>query len=142
MYDGTSLLDSQDPTNLNRLGRDKYSGGYQTASDSAYPPETDPDVGGTTIVGSYAPNAFGLYDMLGNVWEATLDWYQEVLDGTVDPNVGPSESAKGWRVFRGGSIKEAPNWCRSATRGPKVPDNDEFHFGFRVALTVTPGAIP
>ena len=140
LYDGTALLDSQDPTNLNRLGRDKYSGGYQVASDSAYPPETDPDVGGTSIVGSYAPNAFGLYDMLGNVWEATLDWYQEVLDGTVDPNVGPANGT--WRVFRGGSIKEAPNWCRSATRGPKVPADELFHFGFRVALTVTPDAIP
>ena len=144
LYDGTALLDSQDPTNLNRLGRDRYSGGYQAASDSAYPPETDPDVGGTAIVGSYAPNAFGLYDMLGNVWEATLDWYQEVLDGTVDPNVGPlqASSADQYRVFRGGSIKESPNWCRPATRGPKKMNEEQFHFGFRVALTVTPDAIP
>ena len=80
--------------------------------------------------------------MLGNVWEATRDWYQEVLDGTVDPNVGPSQVANPWRVFRGGSIKESPNWCRSATRGPKIPGDEQFHFGFRVALTVTPDAIP
>ena len=144
LYDGTEL-ESRTATvseRLNRLGRYKSSGGYQTTG-NAYPPETDPDVGGTSIVGSYAPNAFGLYDMLGNVWETTLDWYQEVLDGTVDPNVGPlQDTSKPWRVFRGGSIVEVPVWCRSASRSPKKLEDALFHCGFRVALTVTPDAIP
>ena len=144
LYDGTEILGNANPENSDRLGRCRYSGGRQD-NNVAYPADTAPDVGGTAIVGSYAPNAFGLYDMLGNVWEATRDWYQEVLDDSVDPNVGPASGT--YRVFRGGSIAEEVNWCRSASRGPKVPseDNktsDKYDFGFRVALTVTPDAIP
>lgn len=144
LYDGTEIVGNTNPVNLERLGRFMYSGGRQNG-DVAYPADTDPDVGGTAIVGSFEPNAFGLYDMLGNVWEATRDWYQEVLDGSVDPNVGPANGT--YRVFRGGSITEGANWCRSASRGPKAPseDNktsDKYDFGFRVALTVTPDAIP
>ena len=74
--------------------------------------------------------------------------YPEILDDSVDPNVGPlQDPSKPWRVFRGGSITEGANWCRSASRGPKVPSennktSDKYDFGFRVALTVTPDAIP
>ena len=147
LYNGMEIVSNTNPENLERLGRCMYSGGRQDG-DVAYPADTDPVVGGTAIVGSFEPNAFGLYDMLGNVWEATRDWYQEILDDSVDPNVGPlQDTSKPWRVFRGGSIAEGVNWCRSASRGPKVPNgnnktSDKCDFGFRVALTVTPGAIP
>lgn len=146
LYDGSEIQGNAVVANLERLGRCKYSGGRQE-SDIAYPADTDPAVGGTAIVGCYEPNAYGLYDMLGNVWEATRDWYQEVLDDSVDPNVGPLQNANSYRVFRGGSITEEANWCRSACRGPKDSTSknqtsDKYDFGFRVALTVTPDAIP
>ena len=134
LYDGTSLT----VANLARLARAKDTGGYQ-ADGSEYSADTDPAVGGTAIVGSYAPNAYGLYDMLGNVWDMTRDWYQEVLDASVDPNVGPASGA-GY-VVRGGAADQGSNWCRSGARGWRQPTVSGYT-GFRVALTVTPDAIP
>lgn len=134
LYDGTSLT----VDNLARLARCKETGGCQTDG-SAYPPETDPDVGGTSIVGSFAPNGFGLYDMIGNVWDMTRDLYQEVLDDAVDPNAGPA-SGEGY-VVRGGAADQGNTWCRSGARGWRQPGASGYT-GFRVALTVTPDAIP
>jgi formylglycine-generating enzyme required for sulfatase activity len=88
----------------------------------------------TCRVGSYRPNAFGLYDVHGNVWQWCQDWYgkeyyNESTD--VDPQ-GPS--AGGARVLRGGAWLFGAGYCRAAYRDWHVPSDRREHCGFRVAL--------
>ena len=90
-----------------------------------------------TIVGSYLPNTWGLYDMHGNVWELCLDWMQtnvEILLQRVDP-VGPISSSSGIRVIRGGSWNSGVGSCRSANRHFKAPALSSSDTGFRVSRT-------
>jgi formylglycine-generating enzyme required for sulfatase activity len=78
-------------------------------------------------------NAWGLYDMHGNVWEWCQDWYEENYpSGHVTDPEGPTSGAE--RVLRGGSWINFAGSCRSAFRGRYNPGNRNFtHFGFRVA---------
>ena len=87
------------------------------------------------IVGSYMPNAWGLYDMHGNVWEWCLDRFQDLSSrGEVDP-VG---SASGGRVLRGGSWCDGARRCRSANRLWFGPDFRSYAFGFRLCCSAGP----
>ena len=82
------------------------------------------------IVGSYLPNAWGLYDMHGNVCEWCLDWYGDYPLEPVNDPTGPSSGAK--RVDRGGTKSSSAQGCRSATRWTQEPHRWGYGSGFRI----------
>lgn len=86
----------------------------------------------TVAVGSYAPNAWGLYDTHGNVWEWCLDgWMTNYPSG---PVADPYVAVGSWRSLRGGGWFETPFWCRSAKRHRQPQSYWGNHIGFRVVL--------
>jgi sulfatase modifying factor 1 len=104
---------------------------------------------GTAPVGRYPANGYGLYDMIGNVWEWTADWYGEhraaahaccAIDnprgaevaGSHDPSVRGALIPR--KVMKGGSHLCSPNYCRRyrpAARMPQAIDTSTSHLGFR-----------
>ncbi|MCA9092972.1 MAG: SUMF1/EgtB/PvdO family nonheme iron enzyme [Planctomycetaceae bacterium] len=90
----------------------------------------------TAPVGSFLPNAFGLSDMHGNVWELCLDWYDKsyYLSSPVVNPLGPSSGSD--RVLRGGSWSDGPVFCRSASRLDFQPWHRNFNQGFRVVRVI------
>jgi formylglycine-generating enzyme required for sulfatase activity len=88
----------------------------------------------TLPVGSFPPNAWGLHDMHGNVWEWCADWYGEYGKGPVSDPLGPALGTR--RVQRGGSWYSKPKYCRAACRDQDKSDDRDSHYGFRVLLEV------
>ena len=72
-------------------------------------------------VGQFEPNAFGLYDMHGNVWEWCADWYSDDYYAASPLNDPAGPDSGRCRVLRGGAWIFVPNFCRSASRNRAVP---------------------
>jgi formylglycine-generating enzyme required for sulfatase activity len=86
--------------------------------------------GKTTVVGSFSPNSWGLYDMHGNVWEWCWDWYGNYSTGVQTDPGGPVSGAD--RVLRGGSWYGNGQGLRSASRDIIDPSGRHNGLGFRL----------
>jgi sulfatase modifying factor 1 len=86
----------------------------------------------TVAAACFQPNAWGLYDMHGNVWEWVQDRYGDYPSGNVTDPEGPSSGSG--RVLRGGSWSSVARICRSANRRGRGPGSRGSHSGFRLVL--------
>jgi formylglycine-generating enzyme required for sulfatase activity len=90
----------------------------------------------TTQVGSFPPNAFGLFDMHGNLWEWCADvWHDSYTGAPDDGRAWISDGHSSDRVARGGCWHDTPDVCRSATRIKFKADEGDEYVGFRVVTT-------
>ena len=140
---GITLTNNTEDANMNLAGRYQYNGGWLkngTTYIDIHSTLTDAQkalVGAsnaTAKVGSYLPNAWGLYDMHGNVYEWVLDRLVDNLGYL--PVTEPVGGSSGNRVLRGGSYYHQPGGCCSADRGTTGQNALAAHIGFRVKCKV------
>ena len=133
-----------------KAARGGLSGKKYPWGDSINPSKANYDVEGTTTVGRYAPNLYGLYDMAGNVWEWCLDEYQGdyykisslrnpiARANSIKDITSNFTNIKDKRVLRGGSWISNRISLRVATRRGNTPMFTNLYFGFRCARSVSP----
>ena len=122
---GKDLKSSTSDDGMAEVGRYKYNGGKYSSSNCS----TDQ---GTAKVGSYLPNAWGLYDMHGNVWEYCQDLLYELKDYGSEIVIDPVQFIHSRAVIRGGYYSSEANACRSAARS-FVPYGTVYpYYGFRI----------
>jgi formylglycine-generating enzyme required for sulfatase activity len=104
--------------------------------------EAGPSLKRAVQVGSYPPNAWGLHDMHGNIFEWCRDWYHTKLPGGADPDLSSERGTANRdgtysRVRRGGAFTDDGKFCRSAFRLRYEPERRSDHIGFRVVAVAT-----
>lgn len=136
LYSGMDLTPNANgnPDRCDRLG--KLARYYHTGGKYDDSAEVHSSTGGTARVGSYLPNAWGLYDMLGNVREWCLDFIgpypQEMAVNPVGPSSGTS------RCYRGGCYSDAAYICRAGNRSNAATTSAWPQLGFRLAMDILP----
>jgi formylglycine-generating enzyme required for sulfatase activity len=147
--DGAVFAWGDDPAPKGRVMANTWQGDFPWRSGKP------PGKRGTSAVKSFPPNGYGLYDMTGNVWEWTADYYAsrpvpQACCGPASPRVTTPEAslAPGQpgghiprRVIKGGSHLCAPNYClryRPAARQGEAVDTSTAHLGFRCILRAQP----
>ncbi|MDR1154566.1 MAG: SUMF1/EgtB/PvdO family nonheme iron enzyme [Bacteroidales bacterium] len=111
-----------------------FNGRYPYNSGGEYNDPSGAYVGGTTAAGSYPANAYGLYDMHGNVYEWCLDQWDGSSSYASSPATDPVGTTGLNRVLRGGYWYLNARYCRSAFRFANGPGNRHTSFGFRVVF--------
>lgn len=97
-----------------------------------------PSRDGTVDVGSYAANAFGVYDTAGNVWEWVEDcWHESYSGAPRDGSAWTTSEGCSMRVLRGGSWGDPRGLVRSANRGWLDTSFQDDYYGFRVSRTLS-----
>jgi formylglycine-generating enzyme required for sulfatase activity len=125
---GYNLTNTSSEPRVDVAGRYWYNGG------SGYTQNGDTGVA-TAKAGTYLPNAWGLYDMHGNVWEWCLDWDGTSYRGPVTDPLGAASGAD--RLERGGSWGSGGgDTCRSGSRYAHTPSHRYISIGFRVSRTL------
>jgi formylglycine-generating enzyme required for sulfatase activity len=109
-----------------------YSFGDDAAVADQYAWTSENSNGKTHPVGQKRPNPWGLYDMHGNVWEWTLDWFMPYPASDLTDPTGPAQGK--FKVFRGGGWNNEVAMARSANRFMMNSSNGIYFVGFRVAL--------
>ncbi len=113
-----------------KIGETLYPGNYGQGPKGIYRKKT-------IDVGKFPPNAFGLYDMHGNVWEWCQDtWHYNYNGAPKDGSAWVSGNDNDYRLLRGGSWNNDPRGCRSADRFNRFPGGRLFNFGFRVVVVL------
>ena len=103
-----------------------YSGAYGGGAHGVFREQT-------TDGGIFSPNRFGLYDMHGNIWGWCQDhWHDNYDDAPNDGSAWLAQTSESFRVVRGGSWDDFPDYCRSASRIRSAPDYRFSALGFRV----------
>jgi len=114
-------------------GQANFDGRYEyDAALGTVPNPSGIDYGTTTPVGTYDASPWGLYDMIGNVWEWCQDWYGLYPSGNVTDPRGPTTGS--YRVLRGGNWNNSATYARSAYRNVAAQSFKYSNIGFRVVL--------
>ncbi len=129
--DGVSQSTSLSNLFLDVVGRYRYNGGF-SYNGAAVPAHNVTLENGSAKVGSYRPNAWGLYDTTGNLWELCLDW-KGAATGGIDPS---GEKSGTQRVYRNGCWNAGAGSCRVGSHGGYFPTSQGYSIGCRLVRTM------